>query len=241
MSESKIIDKIRKLLALSNQDNPEGALAAEKARQIMLEYAIEIRDIPLDRQWDTDPIEKVDRDIETKHQWRRALFNVIAIHCDVRVLTIQATKTMNVFGNRSNIAVMDYLYDIAVRWIEKQAAIKYKKPGSGMLLFNKGAPAEVGRVPVDYYESAVSGLSNKLADIRKASDAANPVGTSLVLHRAEAVEDWMEKWLRDHGMRITHTKRTFKHNADGYKAGQDTPIQSGIGGGKPNGQIGKKD
>lgn len=43
---SKIIDKIKKLLALSKSDNPNEAwLALEKARQLMNEYGVSETDL----------------------------------------------------------------------------------------------------------------------------------------------------------------------------------------------------
>ena len=118
-NSSKIVDRIRKALALAENQagTPEGDTAAKIARQLMQKHAVEVVDLGQDPE--DDPMIEHGFEIEKRNQWRRNLAHSLAEHCEVFSLSWGGTNKMTLYGRESGVEVAEYLYSIVVRQVEQ--------------------------------------------------------------------------------------------------------------------------
>jgi len=127
MSKEKIIDRIRKLLALAdtarNANEHEAAQAAAKVSALLFEHNLSQAEIEVKEEADTT-VDREDIEIRssaTMVKWRQVLLHGIAkTHfCQaIRITRHQPPKTV-LYGSPSNIEVVKYLYDYLVGEIER--------------------------------------------------------------------------------------------------------------------------
>jgi len=229
-----IITKIEKLLRLAqDQDGtPEGETAARLAHRMMAAHAIEMASIDLDKQAEHDPIEKQNMEVRTS-VWRRQLANVLAEHCNCRTSYVsyrgRGSQGIHMYGHRTDIEVLRYLYDICERQIE-QAARSYVD-SLDPYWYDRGDKKSMGN---DFRRSAVSGLSTKLYEIRKDTEVENAEGFALVVSRKERVNDWVN----DTFTFRTGRNSTYSHNSNGYQAGRKVSLSAGVGSNGTTKQLG---
>ena len=216
-----IIAKIEKLMRLArNQDGtPEGETAAKLASRMMAAHAIDMASIDVDRAADHDPMEQ--QSIQTRSSvWRRLLANAVAGHCNCRMAYSSGHhigQTVYIYGHRTDIELMKYLYSICERQIEGQAR-EYTSQ------FPSGMPGK-RRLGNDFRRSAVTGLSHKLHQIRKDTERDNVEGFALVRNRSQAVSDWVNN---NFSFGRATTASEYSHSRAGYTAGQSLNLSAGI-------------
>ena len=220
-----IIAKVEKLLRLSqDQDGtPEGETAARLAHRMMAAHAIDMASIDLDKQADNDPMERQEMKVRSS-VWRRRLASVLAKHCNCRVAYTSTQITgqhIYMYGHRTDIEVLRYLYEICERQIE-QSARRYLN-----LLnpdwYDRGHKKSMGN---NFRRSAVVGLRTKLDEIRKDTEKENAEGFALVIGRKQRVNDWVE----ENYTFGSGSSSSYYHNQDGYNAGRKVSLSTGVGG-----------
>ena len=77
----------------------------------------------------------------------------------------------------------------------------------------------------DFRRSAVSGLSTKLAEIRKDTEQENAEGFALVIGRSKRVNDWVNQ---NYTFGSGSSSR-YNHNDAGYSAGRRVSLSAGVG------------
>ena len=220
MTNNPVIRKLEKMLRLarSQDGTPEGETAARLAARLMASHAISMAEINLDRRLDPDPIER--QSFETgQSNWRRGLTNILAKHCSCR--SSYWRKTMSLYGHRSDIEVVKYLYDICRRQIEQaaQAYLDSDLPS----WYDRGQRRSAAN---NFRRSAVSGLHQKLIGIRSDLKVENPTGTALVVTRKAQVDSWVdENYTFGKGSRSD-----YRHSSAGYRAGRNVSLSAGVGG-----------
>ena len=216
-----IIAKIEKLMRLArNQDGtPEGETAAKLASRMMAAHAIDMASIDVDRAAEHDPMEQ--QSIQTRSSvWRRLLANTIAKHCNCRMAYSSGHhigQTVYIYGHRTDIELMKYLYSICERQIEGQAR-EYTSQ------FPAGMPGK-RTLGNNFRRSAVTGLSHKLHQIRKDTERDNVEGFALVRNRSQAVSDWVNN---NFSFGRATTASEYSHSRAGYTAGQSLNLSAGI-------------
>jgi len=226
-----IVKKLKKMMALADDQagTPEGELAAKLAAKMMREHAIsmsEINDVSLE----ADPLVEDRLDVG-RVTWRMKLVWALANHCNVKALRMKVKTpgkgsnkaVARLFGHKTDIEILHYLYDICERQIQ-QALKKWKKERTARGLRNLYGDCQ------SYRESAVWGLSVKLQEIRDAGKAEDPQGTALVLSRAQKSDEFMLARCPKIGKYKGGSKSDF--NRDGYKAGLDIKLHKGVEGPK---------
>ena len=220
-----IITKIEKLLRLAqDQDGtPEGETAARLAHRMMAAHAIEMASIDLDKQAEHDPLEQQRMKVRTS-VWRRRLADVLANHCNCKTAytSMQGIgQFIFMYGHRTDVEVLRYLYEICERQIE-QAARRYVN-GLDSYWYDRGEKKSMGN---DFRRSAVIGLSGKLRKIRQDTKVENATGFALVVGRKEKVS----KWVSSNFTFRSGSDSTYNHNSDGYQAGSKVSLSAGMTG-----------
>ena len=227
-----IIAKIEKLLRLSqDQDGtPEGETAARLASKMMAAHAIEMASIDLTKSVEHDPMEMQDMRARVS-VWRRQLATVLGDHCNC-IVAYSSIKGVGMFismyGHRTDIELLKYLYNICERQIETEARRYVNRIPDYAC---RGVKKSMGN---DFRRSAVVGLHTKLVEIRKDTQAENAEGFALVRSRKQAVDEWVE----DNYSFRNGTATDYSHNSAGYSAGRNVSLSAGVGSSGSRKQIG---
>lgn len=239
-----IIAKIEKLLRLSkDQDGtPEGETAARLAHRMMTHHAIHMAQLDLTKEAHHDPLvrETLAGGKLANRQWRRTLANTLAIHCNCKSAFSSYSRglTVYLYGHKSDIEIIRYLYEICERQLEA-ATSKYKKE---LQEKNTGSRYDYDTneyVPVYGYtsgemrselngfrRSALDGLADKLRRIRQDTKAEVGASYALVRNRKEKVSEYYDTFT----FGVAKASGYYAHNADGYNAGKNISLHAGIKG-----------
>jgi hypothetical protein len=218
-----IIAKIEKLLRLSrDQDGtPEGETAAKLAHRMMAAHAIEMASIDLDKQAEHDPMERQRMKVRSS-VWRRRLATHLARHCNCKTAYTSSKgvgQHIYMYGHRTDIEVLRYLYDICERQIEQSARSYVNDLDS--YWYDRGEKKSMGN---DFRRSAVDGLFSKLKEIRKGTQEENAEGFALVVGRKQRVDDWVNQNYTFTSGSSSH----YNHNDAGYTAGRKVSLSAGM-------------
>ena len=224
MPSASIIEKIRKMVALSKGEGNEAETAAKMALKWMLKYGISEDDIA-DSETETD---KIVRKVVScpATSWVRSLYNVIAQHCGCKFAYTTGLSTGALYGFSHDTEIAEYIFDIAYREIKKSAkAYKSQLPES----YDRGTKIQKGN---EFKYSAVLGLRDKLkairSDMESEFDAQNTDGDSYaVIMQTKAQE--LRRWLSANASFSRGRGRGYQNNAAGYTAGKSIRINRGVG------------
>lgn len=217
MDTEKILEKVRRLLALSKSSNEfEAAAAAAKAQELLWKHKLEIHDVP------TDDGKVVGEEFErfamaagNSAPWRGQLINSIAMNNDCRVVTSVVPGYYSVIGQKSSFEVVEYLFDYLSTTIERLAKEHRQETTAWKNGFKLGA---------------VSAVWNTLAKQRK-QDAASSVGMALVVVNDKALEDKMQELFP----RLRKGKLSKISNYSGFNSGYREGEKIGINRAIPTG------
>jgi hypothetical protein len=231
-SKTKIMAKIRKLLALAESSNEhEAELAASMADRLMRQHAIETCHLDEQRLLDGDPLTKIRVEV-SRASWTILLAWALAEHCRVSVLRHARTVGREideypywqsrrvvyaeVYGHTSDVEVFQYLYEVAHRQI--QAAAKQYRADHGGHISRTGMTR--------FREGAVSGLRAKLHTQRRQA-AGEAEQTEIVLQSRERRADAYMRSLN--GGSLREYGGGVGGSASGYRAGSAITLSSGVG------------
>jgi len=239
-----IIAKIEKLLRLSkDQDGtPEGETAARLAHRMMTAHAINMAQIDITKEAHHDPLvrETLHPDQQPNRQWRRTLANLLARHCNCKTAyhSYRRGLTIYLYGHKSDIEIIRYLYEICERQLEAAAAT-YKKSLKERETCrrydwdtNEYVPVygyssgEMRRQLNSFRRSALDGLADKLRRIRQDTKAEVGASYALVRNRKEKVSAYYDTFT----FGVAKASARYSHNAAGYNAGKNISLHSGIKG-----------
>ena len=223
MKPNPIIAKVKKLLALAadQEGKPEGDLAAKFADRLMREHAISQGDVE-GLSFEDDPM-VVGGTVNTgQARWKVELAHAIGKHCNVECLYNRGNKGrrakylgastggMKAYGRKSDIEILNYLFVLCFRQIDKAA----KEWGDGW----------AGRIELtDFRMSAIRGLNQRLRDIRAAGEAAMPMSTALVVQRYTLAKQAAAPFRRGHMSGVRRMQV-----AEGYEAGKNITLHDAI-------------
>jgi hypothetical protein len=207
MNETAIVARIKKLLALAQSDNAnEAALAASRARELMVQHAIsEAQLTPSER----EPIETEGFQMQTRRipHWEALLAYVLAPSFFCRAFYTKGSD-IYVVGRKSDrealIATFWYLRNEIKKMSDRAWA---SKPSD----FNvHGKTWKTG-----FNEGCVRTIKERLGQDQAALVAGN-TGTALVLvQRLQETDSWVKENMK---LRKSLAKRTV--NASGYNEGR---------------------
>ncbi len=245
---SKIVTKIRKLLALAEgSEGNEAEVAARIADDLMREHAISLSRLDEAALLEEDPVGVLAVEVG-KTTWRVQLAWTLASHCSVSAVRavrwrsthptqsdehgdpvrLKGGSKRRVFalgyGHQSDLEVWEYLYAVAEREIQK-AATEYRVSGEA-----NGWYGGVDRTAMTRFrEGAVSGLGRKLRTQREAAKEDVPQSEALAVQSRTARAE-VEK-CRAHPNLGTYTGGVGG-SRDGFAAGGRININPAVRGKK---------
>lgn len=227
----KILDRIRKLLALSTSSNEhEAAQAAAKAAEMMREHDIEEAQLRIDEPEAHDASPIVDEVVDTlgrkQISWRAALANSCAQSVGAKTFTswLAGRRVSKMYGRKSSIQHATYLFQYLTTELARIADAAYAQAET----------SEHGKTwKHSFLHGAVNTVTDRLLADRRAHEArmkAAEAGTALAIIRNDdlaVIDGWekfSEKFRKSGGTRIK--------SGDAYRAGQSAGRQVALGGGK---------
>ena len=227
-NSSKIVDRIRKALALAENQagTPEGDTAAKIARQLMQKHAVEVVDLGQDPE--DDPMIEHGFEIEKRNQWRRNLAHSLAEHCEVFSLSWGGTNKMTLYGRESGVEVAEYLYSIVVRQVEQHLDDHVAKLKNSGVWGNLSAGRQRSERN-SFCRSAVCRIGDRLKALRRGEERQSPTTTALMKRQY----DDAKQWARSQGARWRSGSSSYCDWSNaGAAAGSNVSLSPGVRGGQ---------
>ncbi|MBP7625137.1 MAG: DUF2786 domain-containing protein [Xanthomonadales bacterium] len=224
-----VIERIQKLLRLAKSSNPhEAALAADKARELMLEYDLQATDLAeiktsVDRQ-------TVGRRRSRIAKYEQQLFDAVARQFDCRALYVSFEAVshmkwnsfrtvrrceMTIIGRRADIEIARYSFEFLLRQVAALAKeYRARRP-------------RVARKTMDSYRlGVVFRIIGSLDRLKRIDESQwTEPGTALVLCKKTAIDDYLKRM----GINVRYDKKMRKPRIstamqDGYRDGDAIEI-----------------
>lgn len=217
MTDSKVIEKLRKLLALTESNNEHEALAAARRLHAMLaKHNISMSD--LDRKEDTLGQEYI---VTVTRPWKQLVAQSIArlYFCEFYVCRLGGSKAQFFFvGTEANRMFAMHIFQMVVTTVERESRREskklYGKENSGFVnSFWSGAQVRIGE------------RCNELIQSAKEGSLQDEDGTFLpvMLNTYDLAVKQTQQWIQDNltGLKQRPTRLKCSDTA-GWQAGQNT-------------------
>ncbi len=212
---ANVLDRLRKLHALSRSDNPhEAALAAQLAQQLMIEHHLEELDLSRDEHRPEEPIED-HGSLEPERKgprripgWQQHLADAVARSLDCRIY-IQPGVAISIVGRRTDVEASRYTFLMLARTIDRLATEAWNRERHGT--------ADATRWKRAFRLGAVQSIRTRLKSSKVEAVSTIPKERALALaKRDEAVESWVDTNLRLRAARAT----VHRVRPDAFEAGK---------------------
>ena len=190
MSRDNVIERIRKLLALSRSDNQhEATLAADRARSLMLDHDLQMVD--LGHEDGRVTIDYYPNRRSPFPDWLECLFAAVAIHHDCKPLTEHHGKRwlapayfrFAVIGRKADIQAVNYVFHFLRRTVTRLAGD-----------FRREHPRMKPHTIDQYRLGVVSGISVQLELLRnRDARLKSESGQALVLAKDVAIDRFIDE------------------------------------------------
>lgn len=209
--QEKIIDRIRKLMALATSSNEhESAAAAGKAQELMLKHNLSAA--VLEEKQSDNVREFIDE--KNGSTWRASLLNGIALGLMCRIVVHPVsgkTKRYAVLGRPQNVEVVQYMYEYLTKELERLSPRPLHTAESNA--FRRGAVSVIGQR-----------MRETFAEFKQASTDT----MALVVAEDKAVEAFKDELYKE----LSKGRAGHIGDASAYRAGQaagmNIPLRKGV-------------
>lgn len=247
--------KIRKLLRMAELgEGNEAEVAAQLAQKLMREHAISMAELGEEAMLEEDPLEQLAFEVG-RATWRTQLAWCVAKHCQVsalrhrirtirnpasRVLLSDGYRTrvwMHGYGHHSDLQVWHYLYDVALRQIEKAAKVYRDSldPEWG-LVWVDGVYLSTRKAMNRFRMGAVTGLSWKLQRQRCDANEEEPSTALAIQDRRTRASAYMN----DLNPKLGTYRGKVATSSAGRRAGSRIALNKGLAAAAGRRQLGGK-
>ncbi len=160
---TKIVEKIQKLLALSESSNEhEAQLSMLKAQELLAKHKLSLREVKEYKIYNSAIKEKISTVSFTKAKWKGSLAKVIADNFGCyHYYKVRKTNTITFFGREEDITICNIILEYAVDCIDtKVKKLRYQHSKYGYS--TKG-------LENDYALGFIDGISKKYEEQKKAN------------------------------------------------------------------------
>lgn len=230
--ESKIADKIKKLMALSNSPNEhEAALATERARALLEKHNLTMTDVELETAEMIKHRTQIPRGpngewgyYKKLKRWQYNLCHTINHYFYVQTL-FGIKGHIVIVGAKDDVEVANYVLMYLMRAVEKLTRdytdAKRKEGASGR--------SYIDAVSKSFAKSCVYGINNTLSKEQRKTKATTANGTELMVVKSSVLKKYIAKEFKLRS--LSHSERSDGHSGateDGYKAGKDIAVRRGV-------------
>jgi hypothetical protein len=204
MTDTAIIDKLRKVLALTTSPiEGEATAAAETLARLLTSHNLDIADLE-QRGAQAATIEEQPHDLgKAAYAWKLNLAEAIAEHYYCHGLVDRTTKRVAFIGRPDNVGSLRLLYAWLIGQIALIAREERRREGNTHI--------DPLRWQVGFGEGAVERLADRLRELkrRREQSEAGAATCALVVHHAVEVSDYLEQryGYRADGRRTAESER----------------------------------
>ncbi|MEX0683416.1 MAG: DUF2786 domain-containing protein [Dehalococcoidia bacterium] len=225
IDNARILEKVRRLLALSTSSNEhEAALAAAKAQELLLTYNLELADVPAVQR--EDVTQEVLNTGNTA-SWVGVLLGSVARHNFGDAIYLGDGQRA-IIAQPHNIEVIKYLYDYLVREINRLA-------DRGWASFD-GYASSARRWKTGFRFGAISAIDARLEAERRKAQQASVDTRALIVTSDEAVRAAVHRYYPQ-----LRTRKVGGGDLGGYGAGRaagaSVDIRPAVGGSSSGGSL----
>ena len=205
MTDQTIIDKIRKLLALSTSSNVnEASLAWAKAQKLLLDYNLSMDQINTERGTKRNYVRE-DVHMGNRSVWRATAAYTVCRHNLCDLVRISGTDKVAIIGEKHNIELCRLMIETIIEQLQTLASNAYKLSGSRMHAITwKDA----------FYMGAIQTIDERLKQERAA--ASNSI-RALIVVRDKELEQAKHHLFEG---QFQAGKPKYTRSYDGYSAGR---------------------
>jgi hypothetical protein len=199
-----IIDKIKKLLALSTSSNPhEAALAAAKAQEMLARYNLEVSQVQT-----SEPVSRYEQTALSTgpRVWRRQLLHIIAKYNFCQTIYDSQRKQVLLIGERHNSEAVQVLYEHLAQQLDHMALESYQNS-------SRELPAITWKD--SFYAGAIHSLDLRLCAQQSTFATTSSECRSLVVMKREELHKAVRRLYPN--LQNSHAKRV--RACDGYYEG----------------------
>jgi hypothetical protein len=179
----RIVERIKKLLALSSSQNPhEAALAAAKAQELLFRHNLSLAMVEAALEGGSSAYVSDRFDSGGWMHWRRRLLAAVARNNFCRGVSYQQTRDVGIVGEPHNVTVVKHLYAFLVREVMRLADLGAKE--------QHGLDEEESRAwKRSFYLGAVRTIAQRLATQRQRDISADPQAAALVVRKDQELDE----------------------------------------------------
>src|SRR3954452_8062633 len=179
----RIVERVRKLLALSSSQNPhEAALAAAKAQELLFRHNLSMSMVEAALEGGNSAYVSDRFDSGGWMQWRLRLLSAVARNNFCRGVSYQHTRDVGIVGEPHNVTVVKHLYAFLVREVMRLADLGAKE--------QRGLDEEEARAwKRSFYLGAVRTIAQRLAAQRQRDVGADPQAAALVVRKDQELDE----------------------------------------------------
>lgn len=209
---SKIVDKIKKLLSLATSSNEhEARLAAQKAHELIVHHNLDMQQVEASQDSDYGNLEAAEhRVMPREYKYTMIILKKYFFVEPIKERTIRGKTKIHIFGKKSNVELASYLFEFLNQSFKscfKQYHVK-------------------GAKRANYYAGLFKGICAQLEESRLKAQSER----GLVLVKDALIQTQLNKY---HGRTTTSTARLSYREAsaeyqDGFNDGKKLQIRKGI-------------
>lgn len=232
MVDTKLVERLRKVQALTTSSNPgEAAAATAKLQELLFKYNIDIKDVDVDRP-DSERLEGYTRervDIKFAESWRRNLLHGIATANLCTTVYTQGTPLMWIVGTKANVDAVWMMYEYVSTAAIRMAHKAWRDEAKSMK--EEGWTPRGGNA---WVRSFLVGAANEVVGrlhAKKREMMADTTTTALVVATDELLREAMAKYFGQlgKGRRSSHQLNGRAYDA-GRRAGSSIGLEPQVGG-----------
>ena len=172
---SKIVERIQKLLALSQSSNEnEAASALAKAQAMLAEHNLSMAEVQVRTGVKSAYVREI-YNLNSHDNWRRFLLGEIAHNNFCHVVTHGGTLSVSLVGERDNIQVVQVMYASIASQLERLAVAWYR------VYQHNGGYVAARTWKNNFFIGAVMTIRQRLENEKRAFEASSNVCRSLVV------------------------------------------------------------
>lgn len=243
MSEKEtLIIRIKKLLDKANSTDSihEKTALMAKAQELLQTYNLEIETIT---SFDADGKKITEERISYSDFWEAQLMHIICSNNFATSFRVNGTDKICVIAQTNNISVITYMFSFFRNAVLNLSLNSYQN----LLEEKKKQLTEIGinindfkkqfndlkkTHMEDFINGAVSGISAKLREQKREAERSNSNLTALILRNGADLSKYMERYKIRQG-RARKVRVSDAYN-EGYRAGKNINMNSGVGGSNNN-------
>lgn len=228
---NSIIEKIKKLFALSKSPNPnEAALALERARALMVQYSIEQSELAADQ---IEDIIEIDFAVSSRFNtpytilayWIGEAFFIKPVLSKTKTGYHKVDNKIKFIGTKSDLSVGTYVYSYVLSIMTSKSEEYYQSIKSTKA---KWSPLAAKKVKTDFSIGFIDAVCQKLKQLKKEHETTYKYETETLNALVVVKNSNIQKYMDEKIGKTTQSKSKVSYDRNHYSSGVVEGEKTGI-------------